>query len=69
MSKDFLKRNARLIIECCNHFYTLLLFSSRFFAKYLKSDFGKTHEENLKVASERFYGLLKKVEAAGEREE
>lgn len=41
----------------------------QFFAKYLKSDFGKTPDENLRVASDRFYGLLKKVEAAGERED
>ena len=46
-----------------------LLIACRFFAKYLKSDFGKTPDENLRVASDRFYGLLKKVEAAGEREE
>merc|ERR1719230_1685118 len=44
-------------------------YSLQFFAKYLKSDFGKTAEENLRVAAERFYGLLKKVEAAGERED
>ena len=52
---------------CCSIFS--FLSSTRFFAKYLKSDFGKTQEDNLRVASERFYGLLKKVEAAGERED